>query len=319
MLSSVGRVAVQRLASKPLGISCRRVVVYRLVAYKESSFDWSVTNLGRTFATKTAPKSASANKTTKATATAKKPAAKKPATKKKAASASKKPAAKKKPAKKAAAKKKPVKRASKVAPERRAEINAKKERIELKKKSLYSEEPKGMAVDTYRVFVAEQLRGTKSLDESREAMGKMRSMFDSLSSAERQRLEAQAEQNKNTVTATYKAWVETYTPDQINEANHARRLLKKKYDVPKRKLSVRIIKDERQPKKPCTPLAYYVQSRFAAGVHTRGTPVTDSIKVIAAEWKALPDAQKTPFFNLSASDKLRYAKELEVMKQKVAT
>jgi hypothetical protein len=88
-----------------------------------------------------------------------------------------------------------------------------------------------------------------------------------------------------TKEATYKAWIESHTLEEIKTANQARRWLRdngvKGYN--------HMLKDHRKPKMPIRPfLAYYSQNRDLL----EGATVTDKSKSAGARWKAMSDAEK---------------------------
>ena len=103
-----------------------------------------------------------------------------------------------------------------------------------------------------------------------------------------QRLEEIAQKNKITAAAQYKAWVQTFTPVEVNEANNARQTLKRKYNIPKN--SLKLIDDDRQPKRPRTAYAIFTKARWASG--DLGNKVTDAAKAIGREWRSLSDNEK---------------------------
>jgi hypothetical protein len=88
----------------------------------------------------------------------------------------------------------------------------------------------------------------------------------------------------------YKAWVESYTPEQIHKANLARRALKKKYDFPKGTKSARRIRDERH-RIPTRPFILYCQARRASGDFQQGDLV-ETAKALGAEWRNLTEAER---------------------------
>ena len=87
----------------------------------------------------------------------------------------------------------------------------------------------------------------------------------------------------------YKAWVEGYTPNQVAAANRARNLLKKKYQIPKG--YVKLIADERLPKRPITAYSMFTRARWSSGNLPSGG-IRGASSAISAEWKDLPETEK---------------------------
>lgn len=90
--------------------------------------------------------------------------------------------------------------------------------------------------------------------------------------------------------ATYKAWVESHDPQAIYDANLARRLLKKKYDIPK--ATLKLIRDERLPKRPVTAFALFSKARWASGEYANSGSVTAVASKLGEEWKSLTPAER---------------------------
>lgn len=103
-----------------------------------------------------------------------------------------------------------------------------------------------------------------------------------------------ANDNHAKYSEEHKAWVESHTPEQIRDANIARTRLHKlakitTADGKKRSISslpVRLIKDERRPRKPLTGYLTYSTRRNASGDFD-GVPVVERARKVAEEWKAL--------------------------------
>ena len=93
---------------------------------------------------------------------------------------------------------------------------------------------------------------------------------------------------------TYNRWVSSHSPDEIREANNARRALSKIAKEPKpagrksRLVAHRIypIKDDRLVKRPITSYSAYIRDRWASG-DFRGVTVSEASKAIGREWKSL--------------------------------
>ena len=78
---------------------------------------------------------------------------------------------------------------------------------------------------------------------------------------------------------------------QIKDANHARTVLRRRSKQKGRKKAYNHIRDDRLVKKPVFPFGIFVTDRFSTG-DMKGMLVTESARLIASEWKALPAAEK---------------------------
>lgn len=98
-------------------------------------------------------------------------------------------------------------------------------------------------------------------------------------------------ENKLTNAATYKSWVESHPPQEVYNANLARKNLKRKYNMPKGTL--KLIHDERVPKRPSTAYARFTKARWASGEFA-GVPESmhQVAGRIAREWKSLSAAER---------------------------
>ncbi|KAI0008043.1 hypothetical protein F4779DRAFT_468936 [Xylariaceae sp. FL0662B] len=305
MLSSIGRAATKRLASAASCTSSGRIVVTRLGA-SASVQQLVILKSGyssvRGFATRASQTtSAATGRAKKPTATAKKPA-KKPA-KTTAKKTAKKPA--KKSAKKVTATKasKPKKTRVK-SPEAQSIL----ERRELKRAALFSE-PKNLGESAWAVFVAERTQGQPRNQQTTmyDSMKELSKNFKELPAADLQRLESVAEGNKRTNAAAYKKWVESHTPEEVSRAINARRMLKKKFNYPVGQL--KLIRDDRLPKKPATSFVLFTKARWASGDFAK-TPVTQASKTIGQEWLKLPAEERHAYEDLSKSNLERYEKDV---------
>ena len=92
--------------------------------------------------------------------------------------------------------------------------------------------------------------------------------------------------------AEYKRWVESHTPDQIQEANSARRQLRRKYPTAKGKAAKwPAIHDERAVKLPLSAYQQFVSNRLNSG-DFKNIPPVERMKLIAQEWNALNVSEK---------------------------
>lgn len=224
----------------------------------------------------------------------------KPKTKARAkAKAKAKPRAKAKA--KTAAKPKPVRRAKRViSPEKQVVL----QRQKLKKAALY-DEPKQLPASSWLVFLVQETQG-----KPEGVIGKMATLsqtFKALPPQELQRLESVAEQNKLKNAATYKAWVESRSAQEVYDANLARKLLKRKHGFPKGNL--KLIHDDRLPKHPGNAFSMFTKARWASGDYSVNY---ESIREIATKigslWKGLSVAERQPYEDLAKSEAERYGK-----------
>ncbi|KAI1423979.1 hypothetical protein F5Y12DRAFT_755002 [Xylaria sp. FL1777] len=325
MLFSIGRSATRRLASTALATSSTSSVVFRAanrVPLKAPGIYRRFPSTVRGYAAAARPKKASASATAKKTTT-KKPAKKstaktKTATKAKAKPKSKakaKPKAKAKARAKAKPKAKPKRKAAKrpISPERQAIL----ERRALKRTALFTD-PKLLPTQAWSIFVAEQTQGQASGNLT-EKMNSVSQAYKALPSSELERLKSKAEQDKGTNATVYKRWVESHSVQEIYDANKARKALKRKFDIPKG--NVKIIHDERLPKRPGTAYTLFTKARWASGDYPGGVPLAETTSSIGREWKSLNAAQRKPYEDLWHSETEKYNKAIDglISRRKRAT
>ncbi|KAG6363329.1 hypothetical protein INS49_008426 [Diaporthe citri] len=243
---------------------------------------------------RTAAKPATKTKTTskaKGTATKAKKTAKAPAKKKKAVAKPKRPVIKKKK--------------KELTPEQKQAVLKR----ELKRKSLAGQEPKSLPATRWVVFMSNALKGKPSggIGDTGKKMTAMSAEFKSLSPAELERLEETATQNKAVNAGNWKTWIESHSVAEIQEANVARKRLKREFNMTP--FPIRLV-DERLPKRPATaPYAYFVKAKRADGPKTTGRQ--HFTKELSEEWHALSAAEKKPYQDLAAAENSRFRKELE--------
>lgn len=95
-----------------------------------------------------------------------------------------------------------------------------------------------------------------------------------------------AETNKATNKAAYSKWVQSHTPLQIKDANHARRRLTKLKNT-----RISPIDDDRLVKRPRTAYLLFFNERNAQG-DFKHMAVKDITVQVAEEWKGLTNAEK---------------------------
>ncbi|KAF2970937.1 hypothetical protein GQX73_g2668 [Xylaria multiplex] len=310
MLSSIGRLAAGRLVSTALATSSTGSVVFRAtpkLRFKVpgiyGSSRQAIRGLASVAQAKKASPSASAKKTaTKKTAT-KKPVKKTTAAKAKAkAKAPAKTKAKTKAKAKAKAKPKAKPRTKRPISEKRQALI---ERRTLRKAALFTE-PKLLASQPWQLFIVEKTQG-KGSGNAAQKMVTLAPEYKALPPSEIQRLESAAAQNKVANAATYKAWVESHSAQDIYDANLARRALKRKYNIPKG--LVKTIRDDRIPKRPASAFSLFTKARWASGEYSSvSSSITEVGSKIAQEWKNITEAERKPYEDLAQSEAEHYQK-----------
>ncbi|CAI9633716.1 unnamed protein product [Alternaria burnsii] len=224
------------------------------------------------------------------TAAAKKPAPKKTATAAKKAAPKKATATKtaaRKTAKKPAAKKKatPKKRVKKPLTDEE-KLQAKMRQLRVK---ALKEPGKHRKYTAINAFVSETRASKSSFAETIKA-------FRNLTPAELEHWNHVANQEHAARQAEYKAFIHSYTPEQIKIANNARSQLRKLLADKRKRLPPYTIKlvDDRQPKRASPPFPTFVRARFASGDYKNIHP-TDAVKLAANEWKSLSAAEKQKY------------------------
>ncbi|KAK7701113.1 hypothetical protein SLS64_010445 [Diaporthe eres] len=247
---------------------------------------------------------ATASKTTGRTAA-------KPATKTKAAPKAKATATKAKKTAKAPAKKKkavakpkrPVVKKKELTPEQKQVVL----RRELKRKSLTGHEPKNLPATKWLVFMSNALKGKPSngLSDTSKRMTTLSAEFKSLPTAELERLEDIATQNKAINAGNWKTWLESHSVTEIREANVARRRLKRDFKITP--FPIRLV-DERVPKRPAGPYAYFVKAKRT---DTTVAPGKTFGKELSEQWHALSPTEKKPYQDLATAEYAKFHKEME--------
>ncbi|KAK3720326.1 hypothetical protein LTR37_003737 [Vermiconidia calcicola] len=111
------------------------------------------------------------------------------------------------------------------------------------------------------------------------------------------------------VQAEYKRWVESHTVEQIHVANLARAQLRRKLgDKAKHTTRYSQISDQRAVKRPASAFIQFSVNRQASG-DFKNIAVTERVKLIAQEWKALDESEKEKYKNLQNQDRSRYSAE----------
>ncbi|KAI1345128.1 hypothetical protein F5Y15DRAFT_18227 [Xylariaceae sp. FL0016] len=309
MLFFIGHVANKRLASTAFVTSSRNTITpygakkvpFHLLGISkiglQTNRKFAVASRLNVKATGTsAPKAAKKNATTK-----------KPTTKSTSTSTKSKSKGKAKPLKakgEESAKKRTPKAKRPMSEKRRITL----ERQALKKTALFNE-PKNVAINPWNVYLGQQLAGLKiQPSEMKFKFAELSSQFKNLSDSELKAIEETAENNKRANVAAHKAWVETHSPSEIQEANKARTALKKKHNFPTGK--VRLIRDDRAPKRPMTAYFLFLKARYASGEYSNSGSVGSTAKALGEEWRGLSPAERQPYEDLQKAEHERYAKEV---------
>src|SRR5690349_14460733 len=104
-----------------------------------------------------------------------------------------------------------------------------------------------------------------------------------------------ANQNKEKNAHAHSQWLSQFTPQQVHEANSARKQLKKIHLArhPKLKPTSKYapLHDDRLLKRPVTAYVHFTQDRHASG-DFKGMAIAESAKLIGREWKALSANEK---------------------------
>ncbi|KAG8165374.1 hypothetical protein KVR01_005649 [Diaporthe batatas] len=241
---------------------------------------------------RTAAKPATKKKATTKTKAA--PKAKAKATATKAKKATKAPAKKKAVAKP----KKPVARKNAMSPEKK-ELLVKRE---LKKVALMFKEPKQLPASPWLLYVSNALKGQPSagLSDTHQKLRALSADFKALSPAEMERLDETVAQNKAINAGNFKTWVESHSPVEIEQANKARRRLKREFNT---KASPLKLHDDRLPKRPSNnAYCYFIKARHSGAGLSRE---------LASQWKTLSAAEKKPYQDLAVAEFTKYKQEMD--------
>ncbi|KAI1082853.1 hypothetical protein F5B20DRAFT_486872 [Whalleya microplaca] len=323
MLFPIGRAVTKQLALATAGSLSRRIVLTRLAAstpVQQLVILKPGCNSVRGFATRDSQTTSAATGRAKKTTTAtKKPTKKSTATEAKQSKAksskaksskatsskAKSSKAKSSKAKSSKAKsskaKKPKKPKGPISKSAAQKLAAAKKR-ELRSKALFTE-PARLPENAWLAHVYEQTKGKNAAVDFNQISQK----FKELSASELQRLEHVAQENKVANAAAYKAWVESHTPAEMEQAIKARATLKRVHNIPRGKSTSKAIHDDRIPKRPASAYMLFVKARWASGDYA-GLKFQDGVKTQAQEWKNLPAAQRHPYEELSKAEWERYVK-----------
>lgn len=104
-----------------------------------------------------------------------------------------------------------------------------------------------------------------------------------------------ANQNKAANEVAHQKWIESHTPLEIAEANLARVRLRSKYQK-----KFPLLRDERLVPGRKPVYIFFTKERMATG-DFKNVSFLDTTKLIAKEWRDLPDAEKKVRFRFFAS------------------
>ncbi|KAK3700953.1 hypothetical protein LTR37_015659 [Vermiconidia calcicola] len=220
-------------------------------------------------------------------------------------------AAKKKPAPKRQAKKE-------LTDEQKAAKDAKiaKAKITDLKKAALSP-PSNRGPNAWNEFFAERMKSVNAKEmqgpDRRQKMSQVLqpivAEWKSLSPADLEHYNHLSHQSTEAVQAEYKRWVESHTVEQIHVANLARAQLRRKLgDKAKGTTRYPHISDQRAVKRPASAFIQFSVNRQASG-DFKNIAVTERVKLIAQEWKALNEGEKEKYKNLQNQDRSRYSAE----------
>ncbi|KAH8885189.1 hypothetical protein GQ53DRAFT_751478 [Thozetella sp. PMI_491] len=212
--------------------------------------------------------------------------------------------------KKAAAKpKKPAARAKKVKVSLTPEQKDRAEKAKNREVALLKSQPAKLPVYARGVWVSEVFKTTKPEEklwtraEVTKTLTKAVQEYKRLPESEHTRLNAIATENKAANAAAQKAWLESFTPLQVFEANQARR-----------RLGLSFLKDDRLPLQPRNAYSLFVKSRFQSDEYASSPGKPSSVAAItqmAEEWNKMNEEERKPFYDQAEADRERYAKECD--------
>ncbi|KAL2043620.1 hypothetical protein N7G274_003927 [Stereocaulon virgatum] len=249
--------------------------------------------------------------TRKAPTTSKTKAAKKPAPKTKAAKAVPKAKSNAKPRIKPKPKKTPAKKA-KPKRKRKALTEAQKKSATIKSLKVAAlEPPHGSSLTAWVVFWNEFLKDNTPVGEWRvgwvDTIRKAAAEFKNLSPERLEHYNHLANQSKVAKERAYRQWVESYTPEEIRKANHARQHLGRK-----QKKRIALLRDHRQVKRPRSNFVIFYMKRWASG-DFKGLKITEAAEVARREWIGLSTSEKKLYEDSAKQDMYRYEQEVKTV------
>ena len=87
----------------------------------------------------------------------------------------------------------------------------------------------------------------------------------------------------------HREWIESHGVDEIRQANNARKMLRRL--VPSKFSRLRLLKDDRLPKRPLPVYVSFVRDRWASG-DLKHMTIKDVAKLMSTEWKELSASER---------------------------
>ncbi|KAK2046951.1 hypothetical protein LZ31DRAFT_551743 [Colletotrichum somersetense] len=288
MLTAVGRAATQRLFLRAAPLAgLRTQPVARAARRGFSTSQWARMPAAKASSTTTKTKKSTTAKDGAATKKKDKATAKTKTTE----GVATKPKEKKKPVTK--------KRVKVLTPEEKQKLD-----VRNWKKLALLPDPKKLPTTKWLIYLTETTKSAESSAEMVKRTKESGESFRNLSSYELQRLQEKADENKLVNNATYKAWVESLTPQAVADANRARMHLRNARGGRK---PVHI-HDERQPTRAASAFALFMKARWASGDYA-GLSLPEGTRRGREEWKNLSESEKGAYNDLSQADRDQYARD----------
>lgn len=290
MLTAIGRTALGRLAAvRPAPRVANTIIAHPALPLRllQKTFTTSSAALEPTTSAATQtdkPKRASKPRTTSTDA-------KKTTPKKKATSTKPKKAAAKKPAKKV------LTPEQKAAQKEAKAAQSAKDKLKALKAAALKPPPTGSA-SAWTIYVTEQFASFGSSPSGAASrMADLAASFKSLPASEIERLNRLALEKKAAQEDAFQAWLASYPPLAILEANAARKALRRK-GVEK---GTAQIHDPRVPKRPAGAMLLFMRERHQSG-ELRHIELGEATKLLAQEWKALGAEEKKVCYSRGAGE-----------------
>ncbi|RKF62051.1 putative hmg box protein [Golovinomyces cichoracearum] len=151
------------------------------------------------------------------------------------------------------------------------------------------------------LFMADKLKGNGGVNINAR-FAEISTGWKNLSPPELQVYQKQSENNRAANAKSLKEWVYKHSPDQIRLANNARRQLSRLYPNTNQ---WRQIQDDRQPKRPVTPLLCYIKERYSTGEYA-GRNLLEISKKLTSEFKALTPNDRKKYDDIFREHQLKY-------------
>ncbi|KAJ5249043.1 hypothetical protein N7468_000494 [Penicillium chermesinum] len=205
----------------------------------------------------------------------------------------------------------------KPAPKKKALTEKQKEQKEKKKEAEHIKQLKETALVTpkklpdraYNLAFPQVYASIRPHEPShKEAFAKTIVKLKEMPQYELEQYKTQAEANRAANEAAYEAWLKTFTPLQIKDANIARRALGRL----RNKTRVHLLKDDRLVKRPMNAYMQFQIERRSGGdfMHLR---IDETSSRISEEWKNMTEREREPYEQKARDDHARYVREhLEV-------